>query len=130
MQLVLEVSTEEGEEGMLHRQLRGWAFLVSWGLVAAWAGTGPAVVVQAAEAAKTASSPQEALNVYSDAASLQNNGAFELAAEDWEKFLQKFPKDPLAAKAQHYLGVCNLQLKRLDKAAVGLRRRRQELPQL
>jgi len=43
--------------------------------------------------------------------------AFDLAVEEWEKFLKKFPKDPLAAKAQHYLGVCNLQLKHYDQAA-------------
>jgi TolA-binding protein len=62
-------------------------------------------------------SPQEALNLYSDAASFQNNGVFDLAVEEWGKFLQRFPEDPLAAKARYYLGVCNLQLKRYDAAA-------------
>lgn len=66
--------------------------------------------------AKSASSP-EALALYADAASFQNNGAFDLAVEEWAKFVDKFPKDPLAAKAQHYLGVCLLQLKQYDKAA-------------
>lgn len=106
---------------MLHRQVHRWTLLVSWGLLAAWAGHGPTVFAQGAKDSKTATtanSPQEALNAYSDAASFQNNGAFDLAVEEWEKFLQKFPQDPLAAKAQHYLGVCNLQLERLDKAAV------------
>ncbi len=65
----------------------------------------------------TSKSPQEAGNLYGDAANFQNNGAFDLAVEEWEKFLKKFPKDPLAAKAQQYLGVCNLQLKHYDKAA-------------
>ncbi|MCU0981682.1 MAG: tetratricopeptide repeat protein, partial [Pirellulaceae bacterium] len=105
---------------MLHRQVRRWTFLVSWSLLAAWAGQEPMVFAQGtkqAKAAKSANSPQEALGVYSDAANFQNNNAFDLAAEEWEKFLQKFPQDPLAAKAQHYLGVCNLQLKQLDKAA-------------
>jgi TolA-binding protein len=102
---------------MAHRQLYRWGFLVFGGLLAAWICTGPVVLAQPGKAAKTASSPQEALNVYSDAANFQNNGAFDLAAEEWEKFLKRFPQDPLAAKAQHYLGVCYLQLKQLDKAA-------------
>lgn len=62
-------------------------------------------------------SSREALIVYGDAANFQNNGAFDLAAEEWTKFLKKFPNDPLAAKARHYSGVCNLQLKEYKKAA-------------
>jgi len=61
------------------------------------------------------SSPQ-ALTVYSDAANFQNNGEFELATEEWEKFLKRFPKDPLAKKAEHYAGVCYQQIKNYDKA--------------
>jgi TolA-binding protein len=64
-----------------------------------------------------AKSSPEALTVYSDAASFQNNGEFALSAEEWEKFLKRFPKDPLAPKARHYAGVCYLQLKVYDKAA-------------
>jgi TolA-binding protein len=59
-----------------------------------------------------------ALTVYSDAASFQNNGEFALSAEEWETFLKRFPKDPLAPKAKHYAGVCYLQLKEFDKAAM------------
>ncbi len=62
-------------------------------------------------------SSQEALILYGDAANFQNKGEFDLAAEEWGGFLKRFPKDPLASKAQHYLGVCQLQLKRFDKAA-------------
>ncbi|MFO0820762.1 MAG: tetratricopeptide repeat protein [Pirellulales bacterium] len=77
----------------------------------------PAIVVaqEANPAAKPESSP-EATALYADAASFQNNGAFDLAVDEWSKFLEKFPKDPLAPKAQHYLGVCQLQLKQFDKA--------------
>jgi TolA-binding protein len=88
--------------------------------VAGWLVLGLAAVVvsgSARAADEAPKSPQEALVLYSDAASFQNNGAFELAAEEWEKFLKRFPKDALAGKAQHYLGVCHLQLKRYDKAA-------------
>lgn len=63
-------------------------------------------------------STPEALNVYSDAAGFQNGGQYDLAAEEWEKFLKRFPKDPLFKKAQHYAGVCQLQLKEFEKAAV------------
>ena len=62
-------------------------------------------------------SSDQALTMFADAANFQNNGAFELAAAEWEKFLQKFPDDPLLPKAQHYAGVCHLQLKNLEKAA-------------
>lgn len=64
-----------------------------------------------------AESPKEALNVYSDAAGFQNNGQFDLAAEEWEKFLKRFPTDTLANKARYYAGVCQQQLKAYDKAA-------------
>jgi TolA-binding protein len=66
--------------------------------------------------AQEESSP-EALTVYADAANFQNAGEFELSVDEWQKFLKQFPKDPLAGKAQHYLGVCQLQLKKYDKAA-------------
>lgn len=62
-------------------------------------------------------SPPAALNLYSDAASFQNNGAFDLASDEWEKFLKQFPSDPLTDKARHYAGVCRLQLKQYEKAA-------------
>ncbi len=99
------------------RNSRGRTMLVGGTVLVALLIGNSAEFAGAAEAAKPANSPQEALNLYSDAASFQNNSAFDLAAEEWEKFLKKFPKDPLAAKAQHYLGVCHLQSKRFDKAA-------------
>ena len=52
-----------------------------------------------------ADSSEAALAVYADAANFQNNGAFDLAIAEWKKFLDKFPKDPLAPKASHYLGI-------------------------
>jgi TolA-binding protein len=80
------------------------------------ASPGIVVAQEAKPAAKPESSP-EATALYADAASFQNNGAFDLAVDEWTSFLKKFPKDPLAPKAQHYLGVCQLQLKQFDKAA-------------
>jgi TolA-binding protein len=76
-----------------------------------------AMLLTGQASAQNAKSPPEAEAMYADAANFQNNGSFELATEEWNKFLAKYPKDPLAAKAQHYLGVCELQLKHYDKAA-------------
>jgi TolA-binding protein len=56
------------------------------------------------------SSDRRAIAHYADAAGFQNKGAYQLAIEEWEKLLKEFPKDPLASKAWHYLGVCNIQL--------------------
>src|SRR5687767_9701705 len=87
-------------------------FLVAGSLLG---GLGVRLVGQEKPAA--AVSPPEALQRYRGAANFQNNKAFELAVEEWQKFLKDFPKDPLAAKAQHYLGVCQLQLKQVEAAA-------------
>lgn len=82
-----------------------------------WMGplTYPAAGQENQPAEQPKSSP-EALRIYADAANFQNNKAYELGAEEWEKFLQRFPKDPLAAKAQYYAGVCRLQLKQYPQA--------------
>jgi len=61
------------------------------------------------------STPQ-AVAVYTDAANFQNNSVFELALKDWEKFLKAYPTDPLRPKAEYYLGICALQLKKFARA--------------
>lgn len=61
-------------------------------------------------------STPEAQQAFSDAATFQNNKAYDVAIEEWEKFLKNHGSDPLAAKAQHYLGACRAQLKQFDKA--------------
>lgn len=61
-------------------------------------------------------SSSAAVLAYREAANFQNNGALEVAAEEWQKFLKNFPSDPLTPKAQHYLGVCQLQLKNYPAA--------------
>ncbi|MFM9069326.1 MAG: tetratricopeptide repeat protein [Planctomycetota bacterium] len=57
-----------------------------------------------------------AVALYTDAANAQNGGAYDLAIEQWEEFLTKFPQDPLHVKARHYLGVCRMQLKEYPAA--------------
>jgi cellulose synthase operon protein C len=88
--------------------------------IVAVAVTAAALPAAPAQEKAAASSSSEAVLAYRDAANFQNNGAFEVAAEEWQRFLKNFPKDPLAAKAQHYLGVCQLQLKQYPAAAASL----------
>ena len=73
--------------------------------------------VQKQKAADNAKSDPAAVNHYADAANFQNNGAFELAIEEWRKLLKDYAKDPLASKASHYLGVCYMQQAKPDYAA-------------
>jgi cellulose synthase operon protein C len=72
---------------------------------------------RAAGQEKGADSPPEAARAFNGAVNAQKNGAFDLAADEWQRFLKSYPKDPLAAKAQLYLGMCQLQLKDYAKAA-------------
>jgi cellulose synthase operon protein C len=95
-------------KAVVHRA--GWLVLV---VTALWSGT--RTIAQQKSAAEL-SSP-EAVLAYREAANFQNNGAFEIAAEEWQNFLKNHGKDPLAAKAQHYLGVCQLQMKQYGPAA-------------
>ena len=69
---------------------------------------------KAAKGAKK-SSP-DALQFFSKIAKVQNKGDYEIAAEDWSKFLKRYGKDPLVNQARHYLGVCYMQLKRYPLA--------------
>ena len=59
-------------------------------------------------------SNRRATAMYVDAAGFQNNAAYELAIEEWQKLLKEFPNDPLAGKAWHYLGVCHIQTEKPD----------------
>jgi len=66
-------------------------------------------------------SSARALTTYAEAASYQNNDQYDLAAEEWEKFLKSFPQDPLFGKAQYYAGICRQQLKEFGPAAAHFR---------
>src|SRR5262245_53681935 len=77
---------------------------------------------------KSAQSSEAAAQQYKDAANFQNNGAFDLAVEEWQKFLKNYSQDPLAAKAQHYLGVCQLQLKQWEPAAASFEKVLKDFP--
>ncbi len=84
-----------------------------------WLGMGGMRANAAASPAPPATkeSSQEALTLFADGASYQKNNKLDLAAEQWKRFLKRFGDDPLAVKAQYYLGVCLLELKKYDEAA-------------
>lgn len=54
---------------------------------------------------------KKALAYFANAADYQNGGAFELAAEEWEKLVKEFPNEAQTSTAWHHLGICNLQRK-------------------
>ncbi|MEM7558477.1 MAG: tetratricopeptide repeat protein, partial [Planctomycetota bacterium] len=70
--------------------------------------------------AQESKSDSKALAIFADAAGYQNNGAFELAIEEWQKLLERYPNDPLASKASHYLGVSYIQTQAYTKAVQAL----------
>ncbi|MHB1037093.1 MAG: tetratricopeptide repeat protein [Pirellulales bacterium] len=65
----------------------------------------------------TAAGPAEAATrQYAVAAAAQNRGVYEIAVQEWSDFLTKFPGDPRADRAQHYLGICYLKAKKYPEA--------------
>ena len=76
----------------------------------------------------TAKSPPAAVRQFRDAVAFQDRGVYDLAADEWQRFLEKFPADPLAAKARHYLGVCQLLEKKYPEAAASFERVLREHP--
>lgn len=74
------------------------------------------VLILFGQTAAAQESSREAALFFSDVVNYQNAGEFDLAADEWKKFIEKFPSDPLAAKAQNYLAVCQLQLKKFADA--------------
>ena len=57
---------------------------------------------------------EKSMAIYADAANFLNAGKYELSIEEWGKFLKDYPKDPLAGKAAHYLGVSLMQKEKPD----------------
>ncbi len=60
---------------------------------------------------------EKARETFADAANAQNNGAYPLAIEQWNKLLKEYPSDTLASSARHFLGVCYLQQEKPDYIA-------------
>lgn len=66
---------------------------------------------------------------YASAVRLQNSGLFELAAEEWKNFLQKYPADARVDRAIHYLGLCYLKLDKYSEAISTFQQLLQKHPQ-
>lgn len=58
-----------------------------------------------------------AARAYAAAAALQNRQLYELAADEWGRFLEKHPQDARADLAHYYRGVCLFQTKQYEPAA-------------
>jgi TolA-binding protein len=63
-----------------------------------------------------AKSDQAATRQYATAAALQNREQYELAIDEWQKYLDGYPRDANVEKARHYLGVCYLQTRQYPQA--------------
>lgn len=61
-------------------------------------------------------SSDAAIKQYRAAVAFQNRQVYDLAVDEWVTFLKKHSDDPLAAKAQHYLGVCYFQQQNYPEA--------------
>ncbi|TWT39393.1 tetratricopeptide repeat protein [Blastopirellula retiformator] len=61
--------------------------------------------------------PPAAAIIYSDAVAFQKAEEYQLAAEEWNKFLTRYENDPLAEKARNNLAVCQLKLEKYPDAA-------------
>ena len=69
-----------------------------------------------ASAKPAAAGTDAATRQYAAAVALQNRELYELAADEWSKFLDKYPADSRASRARHYRGVCHLKDKRYEPA--------------
>ncbi|WP_146439613.1 tetratricopeptide repeat protein [Crateriforma conspicua] len=75
------------------------------------------IVVAQDDAADAASTDEQAMALYADAANFQTAGAVKLAIESWQAFLDRFPDHKMASGAAHYLGVCYMQQEKPDYQA-------------
>ena len=88
-------------------------------LAAVWGGTfvERSVLAQVPAAAQNAVAANQQ---FARAAALHNRQAWDLAADEWAKFIKDFAADERVSLARHYLGVCRLQLKDYAGAAAVL----------
>jgi cellulose synthase operon protein C len=64
----------------------------------------------------TAQETEAATRQFAAAVGFQNQKLYDLASDEWQTFLRKYPDDPRQDKAQHYLGTCLLQEKKYELA--------------
>jgi cellulose synthase operon protein C len=105
-----------------------WTRFALFALTLLYLGLSVSIGYAQQPAAPAKESSAEAILLYRGAVPLQNKGSYDLAVEEWEKFLKQFPNDPLANRARYYAGVCYLQLQQYDKAAAAFEKVRADEP--
>lgn len=70
------------------------------------------IFVESANAQET----EAATRQFAAAVGFQNQKLYDLASDEWQTFLRKYPDDPRQDKALHYLGTCLLQEKKYEPA--------------
>ncbi|MDA1164173.1 MAG: tetratricopeptide repeat protein [Planctomycetota bacterium] len=68
------------------------------------------------EDSASAQETEAATRQFAAAVGFQNQKLYDLASEEWQTFLKKYPDDQRLDKAQHYLGTCLLQEKKYEPA--------------
>lgn len=86
-----------------------WAGIVVLA-VAVFVGAAQRIVAQ--QAADDAAGTRQ----YAAAAALHNRELYDLAAPEWQKFVDGFPNHSRAAHGRHYLGICLYKTGQLDRA--------------
>ncbi|MGA2035401.1 MAG: tetratricopeptide repeat protein, partial [Thermoguttaceae bacterium] len=84
------------------------AFLLAFLILTA----SPAPRARGADPDKT----EAATRQYATAVALQNRAVYDLAAEEWTKFINAYASDSRIDRAFHYLGICYLQNNQLETA--------------
>ena len=79
-----------------------------------WAAAVWAAVGLLPSPAALAEEPEAATRQYAAAVAFQNRGVYDLATEEWVKFIKTYPTDARMARAFHSLGVCYFQLGQAD----------------
>lgn len=98
---------------MERTSLRWWKAVA----VATWF-LGPLVVaLQVSGAQGAGESAPEALQLFQGAANLLQNEQFDLAVEEFDKLVARFPKDPLVPKARYYGAVARMRSKQWAQAS-------------
>lgn len=84
----------------------------------------------AAEGSFAQDDSEAATRQYAAAAALQNREVYDLAIDEWTKFLEQHPKDPRVDRAYFYRGVCQYQQKNFAAAVPDFRRVLVDFPKL
>ena len=101
--------------------------LARW-LAAAEAAPPPAQPEKPEKSTASESADQAADRQYAAAVALQNRELYDLAVEEWTKFLQAYPADPRRDRATHYRGVCYLKLQKTEEAIAAFQEVLQKYP--